>query len=199
MRLRIAGDLHDEIGSGLSGIALSGDLLHNRIKQDAAQSELVRRITHNARELATSLDTIVWLVDPQKDTLIDFVTRCKTTANELLEGLVVHYHIDIPEESFKYPMSGSYRRNLFLLYKEALHNVVRHAQAHEVRIEMKVTHTKNLQLSIRDDGKGFDPDSATGGNGLDNLRHRAESLGSDLKIQSSPGSGSLISLEVKLP
>lgn len=198
LRLRIASDLHDEIGSGLSGIALSSDLLNRQLNLEGKPSDTIQRITSSARSLANSLEAIVWLIDPQKDTLEELVLKLTSTANELLIDKSVEYHIDIDEGKKQLVLPSACRRNLYLLIKEAIHNIAKHADAHMVSIKLK-TGRKEMIVGIEDDGKGFDVTTISPGNGLETMKRRAQALGSAWSLQSEPGAGTQIKLSVKLP
>jgi len=198
LRLRIASDLHDEIGSGLSGIALSSDLLNRQLQLEGAPSDTIQRITTSARKLADSLEAIVWLIDPQKDTLDELVLKLTSTANELLIGKSVEYHIEVDEGKKELILPSAYRRNLYLLIKEAIHNISKHSDARNVRIELE-TNRKEMKVCIEDDGMGFDVANISPGNGLETMKRRAEALGSAWSLQSKPGGGTQIKLSIKLP
>lgn len=198
MKLRIAGDLHDEVGSGLSGIALTGDLLQRQVKNGGAKPELVDRITKNARNLASSLDAIVWLIDPQKETLGDFLIKTRAVGSELLTQSKFEMVEKLSEFDRERILSAEQKRNLFLLTKEGLHNISKHAQADRVTLSFEYNHSK-LFLKLTDDGNGFNLQENEKGHGLDSIRNRAELLKAELEVHSSIGRGTQISLNMKLP
>lgn len=198
IKLRIAGDLHDEVGSGLSGIALTGDLLQRQVAKGKPKAELVERITKNARYLASSLDAIVWLIDPQKETLEDLLIKCKSVASELLIGSKLSVIEEIPDTYKKYVLSAEKKRNLFLLVKEGVHNIAKHAGAQEVNLSF-VMKAKILEVILKDDGQGFAHQEQKKGHGLGSMQSRGHELGGDFKIVAALGKGTEINLKMKLP
>lgn len=198
MRLRIAGDLHDEVGSGLSGIALTGDLLQRQVKNGGAKPELVERITKNARNLASSLDAIVWLIDPQKETLGDFLIKTRAIGSELLTQSKFELIENLSDTDRVRTLSAEQKRNLFLLTKEGLNNAAKYANANTVTLTIGYDNSK-LSFKLVDNGNGFDLTEVENGHGLDSMKNRAQHLNTKLAIQSSIGSGTIISLTMKLP
>ena len=198
MRLRIAGDLHDEVGSGLSGIALTGDLLQRQVKNGGAKPELVERITKNARNLASSLDAIVWLIDPKKETLGDLIIKTRAVGSELLTQSKFEMIENLSEADKSRTLSAEQKRNLFLLTKEGLHNISKHAKADQVTLSIEYTNSM-LALKLIDNGTGFDLKSNEKGHGLGSMRNRSNQLGADLAFKSIAGKGTEISLSLKLP
>ncbi len=198
VKLRIAGDLHDEIGSGLSGIALTGDILSKQLNNGGAKPELVERITQSSRSLASSLDTIVWLIDPKKETLGDLISKCQITAQELLGDKRVKLSIEIKEKDGYKVMSSAHRRNLFLFFKEAVHNIAKHSNADEVEIQFSKKE-EYLEIDIQDNGVGFNSGEAKAGRGIGTMHQRAKELQSDLMLESRIGEGTSIKLKAKIP
>ncbi len=198
VKLRIAGDLHDEIGSGLSGIALSGDILQSHAESGELKPEIIRRITDNARNLASSLDAIVWLIDPNKEKISDLIQKCKSVGSEMLLKHKLIFKEEISEISKVKKIDSQFRRNVYLIIKEVIHNIYKHAEAATVEIFFKLTDSM-LVIEIKDDGKGFSEELVEKGNGLANLKRRAEEIRGGLTITSTPGSGTTISLKVRLP
>ena len=198
VKLRIAGDLHDEIGSGLSGIALTGDILSKQLNNGGAKPELVERITQSSRSLASSLDTIVWLIDPKKETLGDLVSKCHITAQELLSNKKVKIDISIKEREEGEVLNSNDRRNLFLFFKEAIHNIAKHSNAQEVQIHF-LKNSGNFIVEIKDDGVGFDIEHIAEGRGIGTMNQRAGELQSELILKSEVGKGTQIRLSAKIP
>jgi signal transduction histidine kinase len=195
LRLRISRDLHDEIGAGLSSIALLSDSAGGaRLLADPARSE-IRRIGESARTMVGDLRDIVWAIDPEADRLEDVVARMRDVAAGLLHG--VRLSFEAPARDHLTGRIGmSARRDLLLLYKELLHNIAKHARASEVRIAL-VPHRAAIELIVSDNGVGFTPNGSANGTGLKSLRERAERLGGQLDLQSKPGSGTTVRLMLK--
>lgn len=198
VRLRIAGDLHDEIGSGLSGIALAGDILKEQTKKGVYKPELIGKISENARTLATSLDSIVWLIDPNKESIHDLVLKCKSIAQELLAEKNIQIKDEIQERFKKIEFSSSIRRNLYLIFKESVHNVLKHSKAESVEISF-IIEKGMFEYSIKDNGVGFIESELKNGHGLQSLRRRAKEINGKINIETSPTKGTAISICVKLP
>ena len=198
IKLRIAGDLHDEIGSGLSGIALTGDVLLKQLDQGKTKPELVSRITKNARTLASLLDAIVWLIDPHKETFEDLVAKSKAVAKELLPETTIDIHQKIAPEDLKRSLSAEQKRNLFLFIKESIHNVAKHAHANKVEISF-IVKSGTFNFRIKDNGNGFNQHDNNQGHGLFSMRKRAKSLNAVYNLETKIGEGSVINLNLKLP
>lgn len=198
MRLRIAADLHDEIGSGLSGIALTSDLLEERMTKDKLKFELLTSIKQNARELSSSLDAMVWLIDPKKEKLGELIEKFQTTSAGLLRGKKVRFDEEVKGSLKNMPLPALFRRNVFLLFKEAIHNIVKHAEADQIEIKVRATEGV-FELSISDNGIGFDIHKNYEGQGLTSMQKRANELGGTLSINTGPDSGTQIFLRTKLP
>jgi len=197
VRSQIAGDLHDDLGAGLVQIAISSELARGAPAGEA--SELMAEVAGLARDLRASMSDLVWAVDPRHDTLADIAGRMQHFASDLIAGAGQSVEFKAPSERelSRLLVAPDRRRNLFLLYKEAVANIARHARASRVRIELEL-HGRRLLLSIRDDGCGFDPLAQVQGEGLPSLRRRARELGALLRIDSAPGRGSHIVLDAPL-
>ncbi len=195
MRVRIASDLHDDIGSSLSGIALLTDSLKSRRELEEKDRQHLADVTRTARHTADALRDIVWLVNPEHDTVDDLFLRMKDAAGMILSGL--EYSITTSGESLAHRMSLEFRHNLILIYKEILNNIAKHAHARHVKIAIR-QEGDTFSLQVADDGAGFDPATVRRGNGLGNLRDRAVQLGGVLTLDSTPGHGTVISLSARV-
>jgi signal transduction histidine kinase len=188
MRLRIARDLHDEVGSNLGSIALLSEVIP---RQSAGSAEEISEIRRIAVHTIESLRDIVWFLDPASDKMEDIVLRMKEVARTMLPGI-----------SFEFSSSGDmgaaipsldFRRNIFPMYKEILHNIAKHARAKRVRIQVQVD-PRRFQLQVSDDGVGFDERGVRAGNGLKNLRRRSTELKGTIEIASRPAEGTTVNL-----
>lgn len=182
LRSSIAADLHDQVGAGLTDIAILSEVAARK----AGQLPELTRAAATARELVEDLGDIVWLVNPRRDTLYELFVRLKDSYAELFAQAGAELEVgDLsPFESARLPMA--FRQDLHLLFKEALHNALRHSGCR--RAELTVTlHGSRLEIVLRDDGAGFDPEGQNGrGDGLASMHRRAERLGGRLTIDSSP-------------
>ena len=205
-RARIAQDIHDNLGANLTRISLLSESVHTELENPAQAAVQLERIYDTARELTRAMDEIVWAVNPQHDTLDSLASYLGNFAQEFLGSLDIRCRLDIPLQLPQWPLTAEVRHNLFLAFKEALHNVVKHAAASEVYISL-TTEADAFILVIRDDGKGFAPDvlkeeepRAPGriarGHGLANMRQRLAKIGGRCEIQSSPGNGTEVKFVV---
>lgn len=184
MRLRIASDLHDEVGSNLGSIALMSEMIPNT----GAEVDEIQRV---AVQTAGSLREIVWFLDPAGDDASGFILRMKDTARLLLHGIAFEFLSEDERSGVRLPLN--LRRNVFPMFKEILHNIAKHAGATHVRIVVKIT-SRQIQLLVEDNGKGFDESLAQRGNGLKNLRRRGAELHGKLQIESGAGHGTRVIL-----
>jgi signal transduction histidine kinase/ligand-binding sensor domain-containing protein len=192
LRLRIARDLHDEIGAGLSSIALLSDAA---AALDMSERTHLDRIGRSARDMVADLRDIVWAIDPEGDRVHDVVTRMQDVAGDLLRGVHVGF-IAPPTDELNARIGMPARRDLLRMYKEMLHNIARHAHAQRVDIRLTV-HGDVVHLIITDDGVGFDPDAVRAGTGLRSMRERAARLGGHLHIDARAGGGCMITLTLR--
>jgi len=195
LRVRIASDLHDDIGSTLSGIALVTDSLGARLPLPDADRRRLADVTAAARRTADSLRDIVWLVNPGHDTLDDMLLRMNDAAAAILVDIANTVTCTGVPLSSTLPMEV--RRNIILVYKEILNNIVRHSSARTVRIAISEA-GGNFVLRVADDGAGFDPAAVKRGNGLDSLERRARQVGGAIRIESAPAHGATVQLTVPL-
>jgi len=174
-RTRIAKDIHDNLGSGLTHISWLSDLAI----ADSNQPEQVRVHTHKiakeAKQMVQSLDETVWAVSPENDTLESLVEYVTGYAKECLQSMDINCHIEAPDDLRRVPLSADARHDLYLAVKEALNNLVKHADARNARITIGIE-SGWLAVSVEDDGRGFDPAkiNGRGGHGLTNLRSRLD-------------------------
>lgn len=182
-RYRVARQMHDDIGSGLSAINLLTEIALNKSKDPQLATE-IERIAIAAREVNGRIQDIIWAISAQNDTIGGLQEHLQRVATDMLAPAGILLHLQPSEDLHDTPVSGARRRALFLAFKEALHNIVKHAQATRVSLQFE---PQGRQLCVRlcDDGCGFDP-AATGdrGNGLMNMRRRMEEAGGKFHINS---------------
>ena len=194
MRLRIASDLHDDVGTNLSSIVVSSQIL----EREGTLSNDVRNQLKDIRTVATTtqemMRDIVWMLNPSNDSLDDFVLKMKEAAARLLGN--IPFTFIVPSERMLEKVSIEFKRNVFLIFKETLTNVFRHSGATLVTIE--VTHGNGeLALQIRDNGKGFDPNHASAGSGIASLKRRADHIGGRIEFSRLTDGGTMVTLTVK--
>lgn len=196
LRMRIAADLHDDIGSSVASIALLSQLGQRSAPPVAPASPTeLAEINRIAQQTAQNIREIVWFINPDYDTLPEMVARMRDVAATMLSG--VAHRFETPDELDDLKLSLEFRRDVFLVFKESLHNIVKHAHAKRVDLEVRAARGE-FHLRIRDDGIGFDPQNFEGGNGLKNLRLRLEQLGGRVEVDSAPQRGTTLNVWVKL-
>lgn len=195
IRNRIAQDLHDEIGSNLSSISLMSDLIQRTEKSDPDSKNKIKRIHQVAKDSSQAMRDIVWITNPTSDNLKDLITKMNESANDMLSG--VNWKFDFPGEKTEINLSPETKRNVFLIFKEALNNIIKHSGAKNVIIKLVIS-KKNLLLAIKDNGMGFNAVKGFSGNGLKNMQNRATEINGILKLNSSPGKGTTLALAVNI-
>ncbi len=210
VRTRIATDLHDDIGSSLSQIAILSEVVRQKIGSESAVNEPLKMIAGTSREMVDAMSDIVWAINPEKDHLADLVQRMRRFASDVLEAQEIVYRFEADEKHRHIALGADVRREVYLIFKESINNAVKHAEA--TAVEMSVRIEKNtLIVKIKDDGKGFvlsEPSEdelfspqnydGFGGNGLINIRRRAESFGGRFTIESALNEGTEIIIEIPL-
>nr|WP_294906209.1 sensor histidine kinase [uncultured Lacibacter sp.] len=193
-RSRISADMHDELGSGVTAIRLLSEIARQKTK--AAPVEEISRISYNANELMTKMNAIIWSMNPGNDTVNSLVAYIRSYASEYLDNFDMDYHINISNNIPEMEVSGVKRRNLFLVLKESINNVMKHAKATEVEINIRFA-DHHMFIEIVDNGKGIDAEKLNQfGNGLKNMQRRMESIGGSFAIVSN--NGTTVKLEVPL-
>jgi signal transduction histidine kinase len=193
LRSRIATDLHDEIGSNLGSIALLSRLMQKETAPPEEGRKAFGEISEIATQTLDSMREIVWLIHPEHDQIDDLVLRLREVAARMLAGL--DYSFEAADEQSPLNLSLEFRRQVFLMFKEILHNVVKHARARRVEIRIGQGRSR-FELAVHDDGVGFDPDSVQSGHGLTNLRRRVDALGGDLRMTSQSGAGTEVAVSL---
>lgn len=193
IRRRIARDLHDEIGSNLTGIAVTGSLLRDDGRLTAEQDERVSTITSIAVKTSELMRDLVWVIRPENDRLDDLCFRMKDAAGSILGGMKCRF--TMPDAEPPRVLDLEVKHNLYLVYKEIITNIARHARASEVEVRLGVADGE-LTLRVADDGVGFDPGKASPGSGLRNIASRAAAVRGTSAVRSSPGGGTTVTVTV---
>ncbi|PAP76689.1 sensor histidine kinase [Rubrivirga marina] len=195
MRWRIASDLHDDVGSRLASVALLAEHVRDQGALDPPEASQLTAVAQAARGMVESLREIVWFVDPSHERPGSFAARTREAAASLVGPRAT---VEAPDRSRLDAAPLAVRRDVFLILKEALHNAARHAGGATVAVRIEES-GRELVLSVRDEGPGFDPAAARSGTGLRSLRRRAEALGGTLDVASAPGEGTAVTLRAPLP
>ena len=197
IRRQVATDLHDDVGSGLSQVAILSEVAKREAAPAAAA--LMTETANLARSMRESLGDIVWAVDPRQDRLTDLIYRMRQVAANSLEsdGVRVEFRAPADDAINRIGLPPDRRRHLLLLFKEATTNIVRHAEASHVSIDLKVR-DRILTMTIDDDGRGFDTRRSFPGHGLRSMAQRTSELAAQFDIESTPGAGTTIRVDVPL-
>ena len=190
VRTRIAHDLHDDIGANLTRISILSEVAKQQQSNGAPPpGELLDSIADISRESVAALNDIVWAINPQHDSLLDLTSRMRRHAEEIFLTRDIRLEFEVPNDADQLKLDIETRRDLYLIFKEAVNNTARHAACSAVSVQVQASAT-HIQLNIVDDGKGFDPSALVEGNGLLSMRNRAQAMKGTLKIESTPGKGS---------
>ena len=201
IRSRIATDLHDDIGAGLTHIGLLSQVALQKKNAPPREEEAnvdardlsnsMERIGNIARELSAAMSDVVWSVNPQHDSMNALQRRLRTFAHEVCEAKGIELNVEVAESLAAIKLHPETRRNLLLIAKEALHNVVKYSGSASVSVKFALQHN-NVLMEIIDAGKGFDAAQMKNGNGLSNMRTRTEKLGGKLEVVSEFGKGARV-------
>lgn len=184
-RTRIAKDIHDELGSGISKLFLVSELSKELVGDNAVLAENLKTLSKTAKSLADNMKDLVWSLDPENNTLDNLIARINEFSSEFLEDFPIQALFEFSEQIPSLSISKEVQRNLFLTFKEALNNAVKHAQADAIKIVVTTTRTL-LTIGIVDNGKGFEEGKIKKtGNGLRNMTQRLNAIGGVFKIEST--------------
>jgi signal transduction histidine kinase/ligand-binding sensor domain-containing protein len=206
-RARIAKDIHDDLGASLTRITMLSQSARGELDDTPEAAADVDRIYRTARELTRAMDEIVWAVNPQHDTLDSLATYLGRFAQDFLNAVHLRCRLDVPMQLPPWPLTAEVRHNLFLAFKEALNNAVRHADASEVRVSLTIE-PDGFALRVEDQGRGFAvekpataspaPGRLAAGNGLANMHQRLAEIKGRCEIQSTPGKGTTVTFFVPI-
>jgi len=202
VRTRIATDLHDDIGSSLSQIAILSEVSRRRLGEEQnGVGESLAQIANTSRDLVDSMSDIVWAINPRRDRLGDLAQRMREFAGDVFTAREIEFSFRAPAGGLELRLDAGVRRQLYLIFKEAVNNAARHSGCTQAEIEFDVAQDR-LLLRVRDNGLGFDSngDAVTGrnGNGLVSMRERARAMGGEIEIISQPNQGAAVKLILPL-
>ena len=213
-RARIAQDMHDDIGAGLTKIAMISEAVNSKerimngeeqIEENETETanrelgtgnwERMQKVATTARDMINRLNVIVWALNPKYDNLESLVSYARRYFGEYLENFGIGFRMEVRDEIPDIQVTPDFRRNAFYAWQEAVHNAVKHGRCSEIVFNIRINGNK-LFVSIIDNGKGFDRTKpGSGGNGLQNMQKRAEEMGGRFEIESKPGVGTKVSFE----
>ena len=196
VRKRIASDLHDDIGSSLTQISLLSEVVNQRLDtSDLAVTQPLAAIANSSRELVDAMSDIVWAINPQKDHLSDLTQRMRTLTSEVSTAGGIKVRFRSPEAVADLPLGANLRREVFLIFKECVNNIVKHSGATEADVDFRID-ARQLFLRVEDNGQGFEVAAEREGHGLTSMQARAREMGGRFEITSNHGEGTVVTLAV---
>ena len=198
-RLRISRDLHDEVGSALSGIAMYSHVANEQIKEGRYKdvNHSLKIMHQSATQMIEKLSDIVWLINPEQDTIAELFDRLEEFTHQVtnIRNMTVAVHIPEKFEEIHLPLEA--RRSIYLFCKEAINNAVKYSEGTKIWLEVKEDDA-GLRFTVRDNGKGFDEMTIKKGNGLRNMQKRAEEIGAMVNFKNDHGIGTQIDMYYKI-
>lgn len=195
-RNRISRDVHDDLGSGLTKIAILSEVVKKQLSEPAKAKEQLDKIAVSSRELVDNLQDIIWVLNPKNDTLENLSSYIREYALKFFEPFAIQVHFNYPEQFAPVKLSEEQRRNIYLTVKESFNNIAKHAWCNKVTVSITASGNEIL-LKISDDGKGFDITSVRlFANGLKNMLNRIEQVGGTYAIVSEPGKGTVTRIKL---
>jgi signal transduction histidine kinase len=199
VRTKISRDLHDEIGSTLSGIGLMSEIVKEQMENEnyKAVKKSVSKISISSEEILGKMSDIVWAINPQNDTFEKMIKRLKTYATGVAAPLGIHLYFESGKELQRINLDMQQRNNIYLICKEAINNAIKYSECHHLNFVLR-NYDHQFQIDIRDDGKGFDARQIFDGNGLKNMQSRADEIKAAFSIESEKNKGTSIKLKLKI-
>jgi len=195
VRTRIATDLHDDIGASLSQIAIQSELALGEADVSPGTANALGRIATTSRELVESMGDIVWAINPDRDRVGDLLQRMRYFASDTLTGKNIEFSFSAPDTGRDLALATEVRREVLLIFKEAVNNIARHARCSHADIDVRVERG-GLVVHVADDGQGLESVALGNGHGLASMQARARRLNGRLEITTSAGGGTRLALHV---
>jgi len=193
IRNKISADLHDDIGSTLNSISVFSEVAR---RKDELQDEALEMIGDSTRKVIDSMSDIVWAINPENDSFAKIIFRMKSLAYNLFRAKKIEYTFVADESLNEKKLSLEERRSFYLIFKEAVNNLVKYSGATNASITLSYSENK-IHLKILDNGAGFDLMQDNAGNGLKNMKRRADEIRAQLKIESGKGNGTQVDLVLR--
>ena len=195
LRNQIAADLHDEVGSSLSSIHLLSQMAEQK-ETNSASKNILNKMTSNVHETIERMSDIVWVVKPKINDTQSLKTRMENFIYQICDGKEIECSF-ISDEVDHLNLSMEKRKNLYLIFKEAVNNAIKYSDTHKLDVNLSLKNNL-FEMNIKDYGKGFDNSTCQRGNGLDNMINRAKEIHAIMEVNSVPGKGTHIKLQVKV-
>ncbi len=200
IRQQTAEDFHDDLGNKLTRITVLSDILTAKLNgNEAEQRKLVGQIKQNAEALYNGTKDILWALDPKSDNLHEILTHIRLFGIEFFHDTPIAFDADEIDESFnriKLPLE--YCRNMTMIFKELLNNILKHSDASQVHLTVSTVKNSEMGILLTDNGRGFNIDAVTMGHGIKNIKSRAARIGGEVTIQSDEKTGTTVILKLKL-
>jgi len=197
VRSHIAMDLHDDIGAGLSRISVIGEALKSRLRAgDGEVQKMLDDIADSSRRLVTDMGDIVWSLDPRRDQIGELASRLRAFGSDLLETRGVEWTVDAPLEKLHQSVPPALRRQLYLVFKEGIHNIGKHSDAKKANLHFWFR-DGHICGELTDDGRGITPENKHG-TGIPSMRERVKQLAGSFEIFTAAGGGTSIRINVPL-
>jgi signal transduction histidine kinase/ligand-binding sensor domain-containing protein len=196
-RDRIATDLHDDIGSTLTNISILSELSHKNLHKPEKAEHFLKRIIEEVYNTSEAMDDIIWSVNSRNDTLEETLARMRRYAAELFESGSINCYLNLDENNKHVPLTMDLRRDVYLIFKESLNNVYKHASATNAWVDVYRSN-ECIHLRIKDDGVGFQTEKQSTGNGLFNLQSRVKKWNGRISITAEPGKGTNVDVSIPI-
>jgi len=198
IRNKIASDLHDDVGSTLSSISIMSDILQTQLDDRSRSEQMIQKIGTNAHSMLDSMDDIIWSVNPSNDKFQNIALRIREYAIPLFEMKNIQFEIVTPQEMYAVTIPMEIRRNIYLIVKEGINNLLKYSECSNAKVEFSFQHSI-LSVMIFDNGIGFDVTKVKAHrNGLESIKNRASQIHGNITIASEIGKGTTISFTVKI-
>lgn len=194
LRRQIARDLHDDLGSTLSTINIISKVLLDREGNDTMLKKQLAHIKGYSSNMMENISDMVWAINPRNDNVESVLSRMKEWAAEICEPRQINLYFETANKIEQAELSTEKRKNVFLIFKEAVNNAAKYSNCKSLVVKFEQESNGNMSMKIKDDGEGFDLNNYKAGNGVKNMKARAQQIGAELYLQSSRGEGTLIEL-----
>lgn len=195
IRQNISKDLHDDIGATVSSINILANMAKSNVLPHDKRNQFLETIQEESRHVSESLSDIVWSINPKNDSLAIMFARMQRYASELFEARNIAYEFILPPHIDELQLPMNKRQHVYLIFKEAVNNLVKYSGAQHAHVTLQVKRN-TLTMIVADDGKGFDIHKLHAGNGVLNMKKRAQEAGAYINIQSQPGQGTIITFSI---
>jgi signal transduction histidine kinase len=193
LRTRLSRDLHDEIGATLTSISFLTEVARQPSRSVEERSRSLEMIGEYSREMITEMNDIVWAINPGNDRFTRITDRMKNFGQTLLAAKNISFHFEAADSLEEIKLNTQQRKNLYLVFKEAVNNAVKYSQCTQLFVDMELENS-SVRMSIRDQGDGFNMNDHPAGNGMDNMKARASEIGGELSIHTARGKGTTVEL-----